>query len=153
MIRIQRVLVPSDFSDHSLPSLRYGAEMAEKFGAELVLLHVIQDLTLVMPDAVMPTPVPIPDLQQMTDSARGAIADLITRTNLTKLNPRVEIRFGSPAAEIVAAAEDLKADLMCIGTHGRGGLVHFLLGSVAEKVIRHSPCPVLTVRPHGEKAS
>lgn len=147
MITIRRVLVPTDFSDHSLPSLRYGAELAEKFGAELVLLHVIQDLALVMPDAIMPTPIPMPDLGNLTESAKSAITALIARENLAKLNPKTEIRFGSPSAEIVTAATDLKADLLCLSTHGRGGLAHLLLGSVAEKVIRHSPCPVLTVRP------
>jgi universal stress protein A len=144
---IRRVLAPSDFSDHSLPSVLYAAEMAEKFGAELILLHVIQDLALVMPDAVMPTPIPAPDIQQLTESARTAIGELVTRHNLDRLKPRVEIRYGSPAAEIVEAAKSLNADLLCISTHGRGGLAHFLLGSVAEKVIRQSPCPVLTVRP------
>lgn len=147
MISIRRVLVPTDFSDHSLSSLRYGAELAEKFGAELVLLHVIQDLALVMPDAIMPTPIPTPDLTQLTDSARAAVTELIGRENLARLNPRTEIRFGSPSSEIVAAAEDLKADLLCLSTHGRGGLAHLLLGSVAEKVVRQAPCPVLTVRP------
>jgi len=146
MIEIRRVLVPTDFSDHSLASLRYGAELAEKFGAELIFLHVIQDLALVMPDAIMPTPVPVPDLTQMTESAKIAVAELIAREKLGRLNPRTEIRFGSPSTEIVAAAKDLKVDMLCQSTHGRGGLAHLLLGSVAEKVVRHASCPVLTVR-------
>lgn len=147
MITIRRIIVPSDFSDHSVPSVQYGAGLAEKFGAELVLLHIIQDLALVMPDAVMPTPVPAPDIQQMTDSARAALTEMIARLNLGHLTPRIEIRYGSPAAEIVEAAKGLGADLLCLSTHGRGGLVHLLLGSVAEKVVREAPCPVLTVRP------
>ena len=59
------------------------------------------------------------------------------------------MRIGAPAAEIVAAAQDLKADLLCVSTHGRTGLAHLLLGSVAEKIVRHAPatCPVLVVRP------
>ena len=59
---------------------------------------------------------------------------------------RQEVRIGSPAAEIIAAARDLRADLVCVGTHGRTGLAHLFLGSTAEKVVRESPCPVLTVR-------
>lgn len=146
MISIRRVLVPTDFSEHSLPSVRYGAGLAEKFGAELILLHVIQDLALVMPDAVMPTPIPLPDLENLTESARSALAALVEREQLGRFHPRMEIRFGSPSAEIVAAAEELQVDLLCLSTHGRSGLSHLLLGSVAEKVIRHAPCPVLTVR-------
>lgn len=147
MISIRRILAPTDFGNTSPAAVRYAAELAEKFGAELVLLHVVQDLALAMPDAVMPTPVPGPDLGQLTDSAKTGLANLIARENLARLNPRVEVRIGSPAAEIVAAASDLKADLLCIGTHGRTGLAHFFLGSVAEKIVREAPCPVLTVRP------
>ncbi len=146
MIAVQRILAPTDFSEYAFPALLYAAEFAEKFGAELTVLYVIQDLALVMPDAVMPNPMATPDLTQLTDSARVALADLISRTGLSRLNPKTEIRFGSPAAEIVAAAADLKADLLCVGTHGRGGLAHLLLGSVAEKIVRTAPCPVLTVR-------
>jgi nucleotide-binding universal stress UspA family protein len=147
MISIHRILAPTDFGDTSPGPLKYAAELAEKFGAELVLLHVVQDLALAMPDAVMPTPVPGPDLGQLTRSAKDGLANLVSRENLGRLNPKLEVRIGSPAAEIVAAATDLKADLLCIGTHGRRGLAHFFLGSVAEKIVREAPCPVLTVRP------
>ncbi len=147
MMSIRRILVPSDFSDCSIPALRYGAGLAEKFGAELVLLHIIPDAVLALPDAVMPTPVPTADLDELTDSGKEGLANLIATEKVTACHPRTEVRIGSPAAEIVAAAGDLHADLICIGTHGRGGLSRVLLGSVAEEVVRHAPCPVLTVRP------
>jgi nucleotide-binding universal stress UspA family protein len=147
MISIRRILAPTDLSDESIPPIRYAAELADKFRAELVLLHVVQDLALVMPDAVMPTPVASPDLDEMVASARTGLNELADQLGLGRLHPVVEVRVGSPAAEIVAAAADLKADLVCLGTHGRGGLAHLLLGSVAEKIVRQSPCPVLTVRP------
>jgi nucleotide-binding universal stress UspA family protein len=147
MIRIRRILVPTDFSDCALPAVRYGAELAEKFAAELVLLHVVPDAVLALPDAVMPTPVPAADLDVLTDSGRQGLANLIATEKLEARDPRAEVRIGSPAAEVVAAAKDLHADLVCIGTHGRGGLSRVLLGSVAEQVVRHAPCPVLTVRP------
>lgn len=148
MIAIRRILAPTDLSDASIPAVRYAAEMAEKFQAELVLLHVVQDLALTLPDAVMPTPVATPDLTALIDSAKVGIANLVTKLGIARLNPKAEVRVGAPEPEIVSAAEDLKADLLCLGTHGRGGLAHLLLGSVAEKVVRHAPCPVLTVRPH-----
>jgi nucleotide-binding universal stress UspA family protein len=147
MISIRRILVPTDFSDCARPSVRYAAELAEKFAAELVLLHVVPDAVLALPDAVMPTPAPIADLQALTDAGKTGIANLIVAEKLERLNPRAEVRIGSPAQEIVAAATDLNADLVCIGTHGRGGLARVILGSVAELVVRQSPCPVLTVRP------
>jgi universal stress protein A len=104
-------------------------------------------LALVLPDAVMPTPVATPNLDDMIAAARTGIANLVAKLDLGRLNPKAEVRVGSPATEIVAAAGDLKADMLCVSTHGRTGLAHFLLGSVAEKIIRHAPCPVLTVRP------
>jgi universal stress protein A len=147
MIAIRRILVPTDFGECSAPALRYAVELADKFGAELVLLHVVHDLALAMPDAVMPTPVPAPDLTQLIDAGKTGLANLIARENLGRLHPRTEVRVGSPVPEIVAAAKDLKADLLCVGTHGRTGLAHLLLGSQAERIIREAPCPVLTVKP------
>lgn len=147
MPTIHRILVPTDFGECSTPALRFAVDLAEKFGAELVLLHVVQDLALAMPDAVMPTPIPGPDLGQLIDAGKGGLANLIERENLARFSPRTEVRVGSPVAEIVAAAGDLKADLLCVGTHGRTGLAHLLLGSQAERIIREAPCPVLTVKP------
>src|SRR5215212_3630231 len=116
MLPIRRILVPTDFGECSAPAVRLAAELAEKFGAELVLLHVVQDLALAMPDAVMPTPIPGPDLGQLMDAGKTGLANLIARENLARLNPRTEVRVGSPVPEIVAAAGDLKADLLCVGT-------------------------------------
>jgi universal stress protein A len=147
MANINRIVVPTDFGECSAPAVRLAAELSEKLGAELVLLHVVQDLALAMPDAVMPTPVPGPDLGELMEAGKSGLANLIESENLGRLNPRTEVRVGSPVAEIVAAAADLKADLLCVGTHGRTGLAHLLLGSQAERIIRESPCPVLTVKP------
>lgn len=147
MITIRRILVPTAFDDCSIPSVHYGAELAEKFGAEFILLHVVQDVALAMPDAVMPSPTPAPMLNELLDAARDGLANLVGAEKLERLKPRREVRVGSPAAEIIAAAADLDVDLICIGTHGRGAIAHFLLGSVAEKVVRQAPCAVLTIRP------
>ena len=150
MINFRRILVPTDFSDNSRAALDHAVGLAEKFGSELVLLHVVQDLALILPDAVMPTPVVNPDLGQLVDSAKTGLANLIAARDLARLNPRSEVRIGVPAAEIDDAAKELGADLICVSTHGRTGLAHFLLGSVAERIVRHSPCPVLIVRSAGK---
>ena len=147
MISIRRILVPTDFSDCALPAVRYAAELADKFSAELILLHVVPDAVLALPDAVMPTPAPVADLHDLTESGKQGLANLIAAEKLEARRPRSEVRIGSPATEIVAAAKDLHADLVCVATHGRGGLARVILGSVAEMVVRQAPCPVLTVRP------
>jgi universal stress protein A len=147
VISIRRILVPTDFSDCALPAVRYAAELADKFSAELILLHVVPDTVLALPDAVMPTPAPMADLAELTESGKTGLANLIAAEKLESRHPRPEVRIGSPATEIVAAAKDLHADLVCVGTHGRGGLARVILGSVAEMVVRQAPCPVLTVRP------
>jgi nucleotide-binding universal stress UspA family protein len=150
VVTIRRILVPTDFSAHARPALRYAVELADKFAAELILLHVVADAVLALPDAVMPTPTPLDELHELTAAAEERLAKLIAAEKLAARHPRVEVRIGSPAAEIVAAATDLHADLVCIATHGRGGIARVLLGSVAEHVIRQAPCPVLTVRPPHE---
>ncbi|MFM8273008.1 MAG: universal stress protein [Gemmata sp.] len=147
MITISRILVPTDLSDCATCAVRYGAELAARFGAELVLLHVVPDTVLALPDAVMPAPAPLADLQELRAAGRAGLAHLVAALKLENRSPRAEVRLGSPGQEIVAAASDLHADLVCIATHGRGGLSRVILGSVAEQVVRHAPCPVLTVRP------
>ncbi|MBY0457277.1 MAG: universal stress protein [Gemmataceae bacterium] len=147
MITVRRILVPTDFTDCATKAVRYAAELADKFQAELILLHVVPDTVLALPDAVMPTPAPLADLDALREAGKSGLANLIGALKLERLNPRPEVRLGSPEQEIVAAAHDLKADLVCVSTHGRDGLSRVLLGSVAEQVVRHAPCPVLTVRP------
>ena len=146
MISIRRILAPTDFSDHALPAVRYAIELADKLAAELILLHVVPDAVLALPDAVMPTPAPMTDLNELTEAGKAGLAKLIAAEKLELRRPRCEVRIGSPAVEIIAAAKDLHADLVCVATHGRGGLARVILGSVAEMVVRQAPCPVLTVR-------
>jgi nucleotide-binding universal stress UspA family protein len=146
MIELRRILVPTDFGRSSLTALTYGAEFAGRFGAELTLLHVVQDLALLMPDALLAAPVPAPAVEQLTQAARQALESLVRDQKLEALAPKTEVRTGAPFVEIIACARETDTDLIVMGTHGRGGLAHVLLGSVAEKVVRKAPCPVLTVR-------
>ena len=147
MVRIRRILAPTDLSDRTTCAVRYAAELADKFGAELILLHIVPDTVLALPDAVMPAPVMTSDLNALTEAGRTGLANVVAALKLEARNPRLEVRLGSPEQEIVAAATDFGADLVCVSTHGRDGLARVLLGSVAESVVRHAPCPVLTVRP------
>src|SRR5215218_6867235 len=98
MVTFRRILAPTDFSDSSTPAVRYAAELAEKFGAELTLLHVVQDLTLVVPDVMMPTPITTPALADMVEGPKAGLTTFPATLGLRGLNPRTEGRRGTPAA-------------------------------------------------------
>jgi nucleotide-binding universal stress UspA family protein len=125
-MRIRHILVPTDFSDGSMRAFETALEMARDSGAIMTLLHVQHVPTSVFPDVILPM-----SPEMMRDVERSD-----RRTSV-----------GATHVEICDTAEQIDADLIVIGTHGRGGLTHALLGSVAEKVVRKAPCPVLTVRP------
>jgi nucleotide-binding universal stress UspA family protein len=145
MIELKRILVPTDFSKHSLNAMKYAAAFADKFKAELYLLHVVQDLTLFLPDAISGTPPYVPPPEQMMSAVRDSL-DRLAKEQLDKLTVHRFVREGSPFFEIISCAKENNVDLIIMGTHGRGMLAHMLMGSVAEKVVRKAPCPVLTVR-------
>jgi nucleotide-binding universal stress UspA family protein len=147
MISLKKILVPTDFSDYSNNALKYGCALSEKFDSELHLLHVLQDLVAMVPEPGLAFPPPGNYMQELQASAEKALSQLPEAG--WKHGPSIirETRNGPPFVEIVRYAREHDIDLIVIGTHGRGGLVHMLLGSVAEKVVRKSPCPVLSVRP------
>ncbi|MFO0934973.1 MAG: universal stress protein [Gemmataceae bacterium] len=146
MIEIQTILVPTDFSDCASVAVRYAKQMAEKFNSRIHLLYVIPDSSLVLPEAIVPAVTQIPDITEMQKSAGEGLHKVVEEFGLENFQVTFESRLGSPADEIIGAAKDSSANLIVIGTHGRGAIAHFLLGSVAEQVVRHAPCPVLTVR-------
>jgi nucleotide-binding universal stress UspA family protein len=146
MLSLRRILVPIDFSPPSRDALVYAAALADKVGAELILLHVVQDLAVFLPDAVTVTPVALPPVEQLTAAVREGLTRFLRESQLEGRQVQEEVREGSPHAEIVTFAAEAGIDLIVMGTHGRGGLRHMLLGSVTEKVVRSAPCPVLTVR-------
>ena len=148
MIDLRRILVPTDFSKSSANALTYAAAFAEKFGAEILLLHVVQDLALFIPEAVLVAPPPAPPVEQFAAAARTALERVITDLQRPGLAIRPEVVEGTPYEEIVRFARERDVDLIVIGSHGRSGLAHILLGGVTDKVVRRAPCPVLTVRPH-----
>jgi nucleotide-binding universal stress UspA family protein len=133
---VDRILVSTDFSACSLTALEYAADLASVFGAELLVVHV---------EAVPLTPSELVDL---TDGAADReVARVVEHLRADGSRCRGVIRTGAPAAEISKVATEEKAGLIVLGTHGRKGITHLLLGSVAEQVVRGAPCPVLTVRP------
>ncbi len=146
MIDLHRILVPTDFSKFSTNALTYAAAFADKFGAELYLLHVVQNLAMMVPDTVNVVPPVVPSIEELTAAVRVALDRTIRDNQLERFIVHKEVREGTPFYEIIQFAREKDVDLIVMGTHGHSGLVHVLLGSVTEKVVRKAPCPVLTVR-------
>jgi nucleotide-binding universal stress UspA family protein len=142
----KRICCPIDFSDASRAAMEVAADLARRTGAELWLLHAYPVPGYTFPDgSVVASP---KMLQDLADGAQRHLDEW--RTAAEGLGaPRVETakEAGEPAAEIVAFARERGADLLVLGTHGRTGLEHALMGSIAERVVRKAHCPVLTVRP------
>ena len=149
MIKLDRILVPTDLSEFSKHALRYGCEFANRFNAELHLINIVQDVVAMVPEPGMAFPAPGEYLQELQQASSQALAELPDPTLLRGASVVRHVRVGTPFLEIVRYAKETGIDLIVIGTHGRSGLAHVLLGSTAEKVVRKSPCPVLTVRPEG----
>jgi universal stress protein A len=147
-VKIRRILAPTDFSPASLTAVRHAAELAHRFGAGVILLYIHE------PPYAGPEPDPYvvsPNFRLLYAEYRRAASERMTALHESLLKRHAKCRVvmgeGYPAAEILAAARKLKADLIVMATRGRSGPKRLLLGSVAEKVIRGAPCPVLTLRP------
>jgi nucleotide-binding universal stress UspA family protein len=147
MIELGNILVPTDFSGNNQPALQYACELARRFGADLHLLHIV---------------VPSGGLVSLPDLPDNVVLDLQTSSPVARADMRLQnlpshelgldltvhrhTDIGTPPVEIVTYARNHQIDLIVIGTHGHTGWEHLLLGSVAERVVQTSPCPVLTIR-------
>jgi nucleotide-binding universal stress UspA family protein len=142
----QRILVPTDFSAASEEAWRSAQQLARPLNAELVLLHVFVEAPL-----YSESPFSAQRVREVYASGRDWVQATLARwageARASGLTVRTEFRTGVPYKEIVAAAGEGQADLIVVGTHGRGGVERALLGSVADRVIRLAPCPVLSVGP------
>ncbi len=150
-VQIRSILVPVDFSSPSSQALGYAAGLARSFGAKLTLLNVVEPIGA-MPDfAANPL---VRDLREVSAQAKEALKRLVARAQLEPAwIETLLVRHGTPFHEISEAAALLKSDLIVLATHGYTGLKHVLLGSTAERVVRHAPCPVLVVRGAEEAAA
>ena len=132
------ILVPTDFSPTSDAALHYATKMALALGARLYLMHV-PGKTGEHFEANYP-------LGRFETATRERLSAFLTKEELDQLRPEYALRVGLPAEEIVRYADLCDVDLIVMGTHGRSGIAHVLMGSVAEQVVRVAPCPVLLVR-------
>ncbi len=145
MIVLKSILVATDFTEPSANALAYGSDLARSYGATLHLLHVTENIVMSVSPEVG---VSIPDFQiDLERKAKESLEKLIIAHELQSLEvvPVVESAT-SAAAAIVDYAKLKHIDLIIVGTHGRRGFQHLLVGSVAERVVRTAPCPVLAVR-------
>jgi nucleotide-binding universal stress UspA family protein len=147
MARITRILVPTDFSPTADAALEYAFVLAERFGASLQLLHVLDDPFVVDGMAADAYIAEAPALRTaVLDDARERLRHRAAPREVLGQPIDTEVLFGHGARTIAEYAAERGVDLIVMGTHGRSGFAHLLLGSVAERLVRTAPCPVLTVR-------
>jgi nucleotide-binding universal stress UspA family protein len=145
--QIDRVLAPVDLSDQSELVLDHAVALAESYAAPLDLLHVVEEAAYPNVYGLDPLTPALPNVQ---DRAREALETLASNVELRTDPVNVHVLAGNAARDIVEFATDNDADLIVMATHGRTGLDRFLIGSVAEKVVRRAPCPVFTLKSFGK---
>lgn len=143
MIVLRSILTATDFSEPAHRALDYAKSIAGSFGATLHIVHVAADVTLEDP---MLTASSLAEIQDSAQSALAQIDERITADERGRLKVRTTVLQGEPHDAILAYAEEHKIELIVLGTHGRGAIERLILGSVAERIVRHAKCPVLTVK-------
>jgi universal stress protein A len=139
--RIRKIIVPLDFSSSSEGTIDYATIIAEKFAATLILVHVIESLPYSLTDTFQI----VEHRRALETLARSLLRNLSDDLQARNLDVKTHLVWGNPAREILAKARREKADLIVMGTHGRTGIPHMVMGSVAEKAVRLSQIPILTV--------
>ena len=148
MLPFKRVLCPTDFSEASYEALKAANELALHFSGELYLVHVVAPV----PIAETPTSFNVSLYQQeLTRSAERSLREVIEQRVTRGLEVRPVVALGYAAEEIVRIAAEVSADVIVIATQGTTGWRRFIFGSVAEKVVRLAPCPVLTIQAFSER--
>lgn len=146
MIEFGKILFPTDFSESAGNAARYAISLAKKYGGKLYIVHVVEPFTYTT-DFGLDYSV---QYKEMEATARRLLDEFVASIQRNNLNAEGVLLSGEPFVEIIKYAKREQVDLIIMGTHGRTGLEHMLLGSVAEKVVRKSPCPVLTVKKTGQ---
>lgn len=144
MAAFQKILVPVDFSETSNFALDYAIEMAKKLGASVTVMHTFELPIYSFPDGALVASAEV--ASSIVNGSTQGLAATVAERKRSGVPLESALRQGRADQEIVAFAKVCGADIIVMGTHGRHGLTRALLGSVAEKVVRTAPCPVLTVR-------
>jgi nucleotide-binding universal stress UspA family protein len=150
-MEIRQILAPTDFSESSKQAVAYAYEWAQTFGAKLLLLHVVE--LLVYPvEIFLVSEEGTTLLDDLERQARLDLAQLLPKAQDGTVEVRCQAVVGTPYLKIVEVAAAEKVDLIVMSTHGRTGFSHLVIGSMAERVLRMAPCPVLTIRPKAAAA-
>ena len=144
----KKILCPVDFSEYSDYAMRYAAFLAVKFEANLTLLHVVAPVMVPLPGEALVPPMRPVDLADIADACKERLTQAAGDFSSAGLSVDYQVTNGIPFLEILRVAGELSVDMIVMGTHGRSGLAHIMIGSVAERVVRKAPCPVLTVKRH-----
>jgi nucleotide-binding universal stress UspA family protein len=144
-MEIRQILAPTDFSESSKQAVTYAYALAQKFGARLLLLHIVQELPPYI--GYIPPAGAATVLEHVQGQARLDLAELVPNVKGVPVEVTCQAVIGTPYVKIVEIAQEEKANLIVMATHGRTGFRHFIMGSVAERVVRTAPCSVLTIRP------
>ena len=143
-VTAQHILVPTDFSEYADQALNYATQLAQQLQARLTLLHIIDTTPLGVAEGEAMLP---PSYwQELETGIAQSMDESLKRLHDVGLQGETLIAHGVPFQTIIDTAQDRGADMIVMGTHGRTGLTHVLMGSVAEKVVRLAPCPVLVTR-------
>ena len=148
MISLKKILCPINHSDCSKEALKYAVSLAMKDEAKLLLLHVIDIRSFNEGLDAMSTQIPN---EETLEQLRAKLLDCIPEEIRDDMDVEATVIQGIPFAEIISTAKKKEIDMIVIGSHGRTGLKHMMMGSVSEKVVRKAPCPVLTVRQPGHE--
>lgn len=141
MLKYSKILCAFEFDENSTAALLLASALAKESNATLYILHIAR-----VPTEDMDVPLPFDADPRWKKEARAKLAVIVHDTLKDEVQYVIDVRTGVPDIDIVRAAHELAVDLMVIATHGRTGFKHFVLGSVAESVIREAPCPVLVTR-------
>lgn len=144
MTTYKRLLVPVDFSDASVAALATARDLCQALGAEIRVIHVHQLQVPYVGDGGFY--VPEVDEEEVMEERKRELESFVEQHGDPNINITSEVRLGDPETEINAIADEFKADMIIMGTHGRSGLSHLLMGSVTESVLRHANVPLLAVR-------
>jgi nucleotide-binding universal stress UspA family protein len=145
VIKLKKLLVPTDFSESARHALSYGISFAREYEAELQLLHVVENLTVGYASDLFPVPM-AEVFQEISGYAKAELAKLGEEARAKDVVVAEHVAQGKPSAEIIRFARENAVDMIVLGTHGKGMLDQALFGSTTERVVRRAPCPVLTVR-------
>jgi nucleotide-binding universal stress UspA family protein len=148
-MEIRQILAPTDVSEYSKQAVACAYELAQAFDAKLLLLHVVEPVDDPMRSYPHLVTMMLDDMERQ---AHLDLAQMLPEAQDVKVEVTRRVIVGPPYRTIVEVAEAEKVDLIVMATHGRTGLSHLVMGSVAERVVRMAPCPVLTIHPTGGTA-